>query len=184
MKKIDKRYLIILLLLVASISASFTYAYWTSDVTGNTVSNSSTVTIGEGLASKTVVTVTNPESTGTLVPVGKKTYSVNPTTAKESITLEYDVKWASELSNTASGAKGTLSATVKSIKVGTTDTNSIQANLVTSSVVITDSAIVADSATKKVAVTFQLSEPANKAIYDQIATKVITAEIVFTVAVN
>lgn len=174
--KTRKTVLVLLLLVIASISASLTFTYWSSGVNGNDKTVAGEVTIGEGLAAETVVNVVNQTSTGPLVPVGQLANS--PSGSVDSVSLTFAVDWDSAVTNTATGAQGTLSAVVGAVSI---DGSGEYASLVNTTVTIANNVLVADGDAKEVVVTFTLNNPADKTAYEAVAEKDIVANITFTV---
>lgn len=158
----------------------FTFAYWASGIQGNSDSTTGTVQIGSGKTATTVVEVDEYLAAGEhLVPVGRADAS-NEATAVESVTLTFDVVWTSEISNTASGADGSLKVTVDSVLIDGVDT---YASLVNIAGVESyqDTAIVVDGDDVVVTLTVTLTEPETKEAYAAIATKSIVITFNFEV---
>ncbi len=177
----QKKLVIGLLVMLALVVTSFTYAYWSSvSLTGNSVGNS--VVIGEGRTA--TVAVTTAGVSGTLVPAGKATTSIS-TTPVEYVIFTFDTDWNDNLA----AVTGTLAATVSNIKIGGVTTN---AGLVITAVQIggtvtagtlngNGSTAITPTTNVNVYVKVTLTEPTTQAIYDAIKNATITFDVTFVV---
>ena len=162
-----------LLLMLAIVVTTGTFAYWASSVSGNSADVSKTVTIGQGGVVTTTVTLGATTGSGAdLVPDGR--------------TGDHDVEWTIPVEWDAChadgyGVTGDLEVTVVySISPGTlTDT---QLDEMFSFGVTGDGAITEGAAAQNVILTLTFdTEPASKLIYDEVQNGNLTVTITFTV---
>jgi hypothetical protein len=164
----SKKLAIGLLVMLALVVTTGTFAFWASGVTGSNDSATGTVTIGTGDAVTTTVTVGNETSTGPLVPVGFEGGSdVN------NVDLIFEIDWDG---TGAEGATGTLVVTVDSIEVGGTDYSGLFTVDVSSQPSITAGTLF--DYTVNVEFT---NEPADQAEYDAVAGNDVVVTLTFTV---
>lgn len=168
----NKKRLALLLLMFAFILSGVTYAYWASDVAGNNKSlNSTRVLVGTGQTVKTTVNLSETSATESkvLVPTGKKAFSTAGAGKEivEKVTLQFEVKWKSDVPNAAQGTVGQLTFTNTAITIDGATTNNALVNV--SKVEPMD--IVADGSAVIVSVDVTLLEPETKEVYDAIAGK-------------
>ncbi len=170
---------IALLLMLAVVVTTGTFAYWASSVTGDTSDTSATasVVIGEGNAASTTVTfgTVGDDGSTALVPTSQG--------SNDTIVFTISVSWDSASGTTADGAIGTLSIADTYVLTGLTDAEIDAMFDVTYSF---DSTITAgDASDTVVTVTLVFAvEPADKATYDLVATKTLQLDLDFTVTPN
>lgn len=165
------------LLTLSLLLTTFTWAYWSNSVEGSHDDMSNTITIGAGGTASTTVTVTGGTK-DTALPLVPSTRGVESKSV-EVVTITFQVKWDSAVANTATGTPGILTVTNKANTIGTsTDTN---INGLVKVEAIADQAIIADGKPVTVTTKVTLTEPATKAIYDQVAAKEILSLFDFVV---
>ena len=179
---------IALLVLLAFVTTTGSFAYWASSVTGPTAGETvGTVTVGTGNAVTTSFTLDNSTSTGgLLVPATQLANSAAG--AVSSVTVTYDVLW-SETSGQLGGTSSTATLTVTPV---VTLTDSLGASVTTQAVldlitvtpnVGNTSSLDLNAATAStLSWTITMSEPNNQAEYDEIAGGEIT--VTFTWALS
>lgn len=189
MKNLKRKNLVLALLVLFALAVSgTTYAYWAATVgVTNPSAIEETVTIGAGQSVSTTVSVLESGGTGTLVPAGRAT-----TGQVESVTFIYTVDWTEDESGTfASGTPGTLTVSIGNLLVGeAADSNNLVNVNVTEgptdliSENYTVGVVLNDTGTYTVTVVVTLDEPADASQYSAVATKNITFDLTFAVAVN
>eukprot|EP01156_Anaeramoeba_ignava_P024487 Anaeramoba_ignava/c8415_g1_i1.p5 GENE.c8415_g1_i1~~c8415_g1_i1.p5 ORF type:complete len:184 (-),score=18.00 c8415_g1_i1:2084-2635(-) len=181
-----KRNLVIALLVTLMVALSgATFAYWASSVSGNNDSATGTITIGEGGAATTSVTVADETDGGLLVPSGNE----DDVTTFDNVDLTFSVNWDA-VDAEASGAASTLSVSVDSVVIsgGASDGQDILVGSVTGWELITVSVTSGEGAITEgipvdVVVNVEFTnEPLNQAQYDAIANLAIVVTLTFTVA--
>jgi len=188
----QRKLVIGLLVMLALVVSSFTYAYWASTVTGNENTATGTVNIGAGNTAATNVAVGNQTGAGTLVPAGRA--AVSPGSPVEFVVLQFSVTWTSAETGLATGTVGTLAAVDSAILI---DSVATHAGLVGITIRIgagfdengdptgtVNNAIIVDGAAVIVYVKVTLTEPSTPAIYAAVATKPITFTMTFTTTVT
>lgn len=189
---------IALLLMLALVVTSGTFAYWASSVTGNNTTASGTVTIGEGGTATTAVTVSDQTDAGTLVPYGRDADADPLVGDTEYVLLTFPVTW-SETTDLLDGAtptstlaavvsaeqingNGTLGASyvITDVRIGGT-TPSITDGGTVWTLGGTDSTTITLDTVINVYVLVQLGEP-TQADYSSVANQNITFTVTFTVS--
>lgn len=166
------------LAILSLLLTAFTWAFWSSNVSGNTTNKANTVTLGQANTATTEVSLTDASATPkALVPPTRSKDSVGETV--ESVEYVFDVKWSSELSNTANGTVGTLSVT----NTGNTFADlADQYGIALVSFNTNNVEIIADdSKAVRIVATVTLREPDNKEQYDFVAAKVLKSNFEFSV---
>ena len=171
-----------LLLLLAMVVTTGSFAYWASSVNGNNDATTATVTIGSGGAANTVVNLgaLADDSSVNLVP--------NTQTGDHVIVFTVDVTWTSELGTAADSTVGTLVASEvyqTMVTGGTlTDTDLDLMFDTTYSYAPSDQITVGRSAiTVTITLTFT-TEPGSQAIYDTLVQNDLVLDLTFTVTPN
>jgi hypothetical protein len=171
---------IALLLMLALVVTSGTFAYWASSISGDAATQSgASVTIGEGNAVTTTVTVTGPTAGGAtgLVPTA---YAATAG-VEDTATFTYAVDWDADSAEAGSGFTGDLAVTFSNKSLGTLTPAEIDAmfNFVVTS---GDGAITEGAAPGNVVITVTFAtEPATQAIYNEVALGTLTFDATFTV---
>jgi hypothetical protein len=174
-----------LLVMLAFVVTTGTFAYWASGVAepaDEVVTE--TITIGEGNEVTTSIDLTNNSTLGTLVPANQSGNSVGTTV--ESITLSYNILWEEDGTQTQladTTTTGVITATP--IVTVTTGGNDVTAT-VGSLVVVTPggsnpSSITLDGSAAIFTYTVTLTEPTTQAQYDDLATGEIEIEITWVI---
>jgi len=167
------RKMIIAVLLFAAVAVSgATFAFWASGVNGNNDSATGTVTIGEGETVETTVTVADVAAGGTLVPVGYEESGVTVNNEDKEFTVEWE-------GTGATGATGTLNVSVTSLSLGTLTQAEIE-SMFTIDVTATPSITAGTPLTHTINIEFT-NEPADQAMYDQVASGSLVVTFDFTV---
>lgn len=174
----SRKLVIGLLITLALVVSSATFAYWASSVNGNSDTATATVTIGEGGTAETTVTVADLNDTSALVPTAYVEVGVTTDTA----TLTLPVLWA-DTGDQASGATGTLAVSVTSKTLGTLTEAQIDA-MFTITIVSGTGAITVDNSQDVVITVEFTTEPGTQAIYDEVANGTLTLSLSFTVTAN
>jgi hypothetical protein len=192
MFKRSRKLVIGLLIMLSVMVSGFTYAYWASAVNQGQITATGTVTLGEGNAAATTVTVGNQTSGGPLVPVGRA--AVSQGSAVEFVVLQFSVVWSSDIANTAIGAAGTLAAVESAVLINGVDTHAGLVNLTIrigagfdvngNPIGTPNNAIIVDGSAVIVYVKVTLTEPSTQAIYNAVAGKNITFTMTFTATPN
>ena len=169
-----------LLLMLAFVVTTGTFAYWASGVSApadEVVTEN--ISIGEGNAVSTTIDLTNNSTLGTLVPADQSANSVGTTV--ESISLSYSILW--EEDNTESQLDGTTTtATITATPVVTVLDENGDASSASGLVNVTagasnPSTVTLDGSAVVFTYTVTLTEPANQVEYDAIANGDITIVI-------
>lgn len=173
----SKKLLVGLLLLLAFVFTTGTFAYWASSVAGDASTVGGTVTVGTGDAVTTTVTVTAQSDTnGNLVPVG---YAVSPDV--DNLNLTFPVQWDADQAG-ADGIDGTLAVTLSNFAIGTL-TGTAVTDMFTITVSSGDGAIT-EGVSQNVIINVQFTnEPADSATYAEVAGNNLTFDVTFTVTV-
>ncbi|MEC9485832.1 MAG: hypothetical protein UMR38_08225 [Candidatus Izemoplasma sp.] len=172
----SKKLGIALLVMLALVVTTGTFAYWASNVTGNSTSATGTITVGDGDSVTTTVNVADviDASGNKLVPVGYENAGENEVS---SLTLTFDVNWVSS-GTAASGVVG-------DITLGLTSATNASSADVTSlfSAALTGGpyTVTTDGSATTVSVTITLTEPANATEYNSVAAQDIDLALTFTV---
>jgi len=168
----NRKLVVGLLVMLAVVMSTLTFAYWATGVTGSDQTATGTIVIGEGDAVTTSVTVANQSSTGNLVPVGydQDAADVN------NVDLTFSVLWDG---TGAEGAAGTLAVTMDSIEIDgeTIDVSGLFTVTVTSGT----GGITAGTAQPVVVNVEFTNEPANAADYALIANGNLIVTLSFDV---
>eukprot|EP01155_Anaeramoeba_flamelloides_P023097 Anaeramoba_flamelloidesa630_267.p2 GENE.a630_267~~a630_267.p2 ORF type:complete len:183 (+),score=20.20 a630_267:882-1430(+) len=174
----SKKLVVSLLVMLAVVMSTLTFAYWASGVTGESEIASNTITVGSGDSVTTEVNFTGLSNIST---------AIVPTSIDEnndSITYVYTVVW-DETSNDSvlTGSTATLSATAALAIPSSNPTNvtSNELDLFDVSVSIGNASLTfGDSTTVTITVIFD-TEPADQAQYDLIASAVLDLNVTFTI---
>lgn len=169
----NRKLVVGLLVMLAVVMSTLTFAYWATGISGNNDVASNTIQIGEGDAVTTTVAVSGSASSALdLVPVGREEAGVSVS----SITYTFDVEWAGTSSalDTA-GATGDLSA---AIVLSGADASELA--LFTVSTYAGESVVYGSTTQVTVTVTFT-NEPADQAQYDLIANASLNLSVTFTI---
>ena len=169
---------IVLLLMIALVATSGTFAYWASGLGAGTADYASaTVTIGEGTTESSSVSFGTVSNTGSaLVPTS------NAATAgvEDTATWTIPVQWAQDSGTEFAGDAGTLAVTVTYAMSNSTLT-SAQLDAMFSFSVTGDGAITEGAAAQNVVVTVVFdTEPTNEATYLDVINETLTVTITFT----
>ena len=181
-----------LLLLLAFVFTTGTFAYWASSISVTEDTAVGTVTIGSGGTAETAVTVGDVTNAGTLVPYGRA-----ETGDVEYVLLTFSVSYDETTDLLGGEGTGTLSATISNKAI---NTNTGLASYVITEVqvggttpTVTDggtgysldgtpaTSIIVDGDDVNVYVLVELGEPANASDYNAIATYNITFTVTFDV---
>ncbi|MFA5471635.1 MAG: hypothetical protein WC219_06280 [Acholeplasmataceae bacterium] len=169
-----QRKLVIGLLVILAVAVSgFTFAFWASSITGNSVIATNTIQVGEGDEVTTTIALDTEVSSGLdLVPVGREVASESVST----ITYTFDVEWAGASSAAdAAGATGTLNITPVLSGAGASELA-----LFTVTAASTQGVTYGSTTEVIITVTFT-TEPANAAQYALIANAELTLTVTFLV---
>lgn len=175
----SKKLGIALLALLALVTTSGTFAYWASSVAGDADVANASVTIGQGNAVTTTVTLGGPTAGGSaaLIPTAYATPGTEDTA-----TLTYTVDWDADAAG-AAGIPGTLAVTFSNKSLGTLSEAQIDAMF--SFTVTSGAGAITEGGQNTVVITVVFgTEPATAAIYDQVANGSLTFDITFTVTVD
>ena len=168
-----KRKLVIgMLILLATLVSGFTFAYWASNVSGDTDTATGTVTIGTGDAVTTTATVSDVTNSGPLVPVGHS--------GTNQVDLTFNLLWTSNNDATGDALTGVLAVNIDSVQIEGVD----YSHLFTVTLVSGDGAITEDSSQAIVINVEFTNEPADATEYALVATKSLVITITFTVTPN
>jgi predicted ribosomally synthesized peptide with SipW-like signal peptide len=175
---------IALLVMLAFVVTTGTFAYWASSVSGPANDTTvGTVTVGEGNAVTTSFTLTNTNATGgDLVPAAQLANSA--VGAVDSVTLVYDVQWVEDVAGQLTGTTSTAPLTVTTVVTLEDSLGNpvVDANVLALIVVTPDAGNAATltlgAAASSLSFVVTMTEPANSAEYDLIANGTIT--ITFT----
>jgi len=168
----SKKLVVSLLVMLAVVMSTLTFAYWASGVTGSDQTATATIAIGEGDAVSTSVVVGNQTNAGELVPSGYEDDSAT----FDNVSLTFSVNWSG---TGAEGTVGSLAVTADSFMVGANDVSGLFSMSVTSG----DGAITAGSAQSVVINVSFDTEPATEALYDAIANGSLVVTLSFDVTV-
>ncbi|MFH1692959.1 MAG: hypothetical protein ABH890_01610 [Bacillota bacterium] len=165
----QKKLVIGLLVMLALVASSFTYAYWSNVVLTDDVIDT-TVTIGEGRTATVTASLTASGS-GTLVPTGELANSVSasPTT---SLVYTFTVDWAD---NGYTGQAGTVAIVIDNIS------NATAAGLLNFVASPVSGSAITEGTQLVVTVTITLDAPANVTDYNAIINAAVTFDVTFTV---
>jgi len=171
----SKKLVVGLLVLLAVVFTTGTFAYWAIGVNGDDATTTGTITIGEGNTVSTTVSLgaaVNSQNADDLVPSG-----FAETGKIESLTLTFNVDWASTGLD-ASGLTGNLAVSFDSA----VNTNSDDVLSLFNASGLTGYTIDTDAATSTtVTITITMDEPADQSEYNLVANEDITLGFTFTV---
>lgn len=166
----QRKLVIGLLVLLAVAVSGFTFAFWSSGVTGNSDTATGTVLIGEGDAVTTTVTVDPENDTNPMVPTAYKTGT------EDTVVLTFDIDW---VGTGATGTLGNLAISVTDKTLGTLTPTEIEAMFT-----ITPQAgvVVTAGTTQTATLTIVFAnEPASQAIYAQVANGNLVLDLTFAI---
>jgi hypothetical protein len=172
----QRKLVIGLLVMLALVVSSFTYAYWASSVTGNTDDATASVTIGSGNAVTTTVSVADLGLAEDVLLV-PSTFENNTTTFDE-VEFTFNVNWTG---TGATGAVGTLAVTNVFSMTGLT-VEQLNA-MFTFEIVSGAGSITAGTAQEVTVRVIFANQPANQAIYALVAAGTLNLTVTFTVTV-
>lgn len=158
-----------LLVALALVVTTGTFAFWASGVTGSSESATGTVTIGSGDAVTTTVVVGDATNAGPLVPVGQ--------TGTNNVDLTFGVDWDG---SGATGATGTLAVSVGTILIDGVDYSGLFTVTVTSGT----GAITAGTNQNVVVNVEFTNEPADQTEYNAVATNDVIVTLTFNVTAD
>lgn len=167
---------VLTLLMILVSGFTITYAYWASTINVTQAPDKTdTIRVGEGQTVETTVLVNGgTDNTLLLVPVGREVADVSVS----SITYTFNVVWAGDSTNSATGAKGYLSASAD-----LSGADETELALFTVSEYATTTVTYGDTTEVSITVTFT-DQPANKAQYDLIKNAILTLTVTFNVNPN
>lgn len=172
----NRKLVVGLLVMLAVVMSTLTFAYWASGISGDDDVASQTITVGTGEAvTTTVVLSKDSQTSGVLVPAGRADNSVEGT-AVESVVIQYTVTLDEDQdNNTFDGDEATLSVAYSNLLVdGVADTYDLV------NISLSYTATIAVDGTQTVTITVTLDEPANQTEYDAVAGLDITFDLTFT----
>ncbi len=172
----QKKLVIGLLVMLALVVSSFTYAYWNNITAPADDTAAGTVTIGEGDTITTTVVVGNVSDTSALVPT---TYVATPG-VEDTAALSFSVNWSG--GSGSAGTPGTLTATIDSYTLGTLTETQID-DMFTITVTSGTGAIVAGTLQNVIITVVFTTEPGSETIYNQVALGTLTFNLTFSVTV-
>lgn len=171
-----KGFMIGILAFLLTFGVGTVFAYWAGVISAPTEEKEEpTVTVGVGENITTSLTITPTVEGQNLVPTNRK-----DETNTDTVTFTYVVEWT-ENGDTdfGQGHKGTLKVSCKNLKVNGSDANN---GLFTVSINSAETDIYLDQGTVTVVVTIIFAtEPETQEIYNQVAGKNITFDVVFKV---
>ena len=157
----SRKLVIGLLIMLAFVVSSFTFAYWAGAVTGLEQDTPGTVSIGQGGTSTVVLAFDEATNNGDLTP----TAYAGPDTSE----LTFNVVWSEDTLNTASGT-GSIGVTIESFSLGTLSEAQIEDMFNISITAGNDASITMNGLPVQITITVIFeNEPATQAIYDQVA---------------
>lgn len=177
---------IALLVLLAFVTTTGSFAYWASSVTGPTNGETvGTVTVGTGNAVTTSFTLTgSPATGGDLVPAAQLANSAAGAVA--SVDLTYGVQWT-ESSGQLTGTTSTATLTVTPVvtvtdSLGADVTATVGALITVTANGANASSLTLGAASVNLTWTVTMAEPANQAEYDAIAGGEITVTLTWALS--
>ncbi|MCF7930396.1 MAG: hypothetical protein K9L02_02675 [Acholeplasmataceae bacterium] len=168
----QKKLVIGLLVMLALVVSSFTYAYWSS-VDLNDTATGASVTIGEGRTA-TVTAALTASGSGTLVPTGEVGNSVSSSPVT-SLVYTFTVDWDD---NAYTGLGGTVAISAGNVS------NATAAGLLNFAFSPVSGSAITEGTQLEVTVTVTLTAPANVTDYNAIINDAVTFDITFTVTPN
>ena len=163
-----------LLLLLAMVVTTGSFAYWASSITGDSDVVAASVTIGTGNAVTTTITVDDLADTSGLIPTA---YGVAGTDDTAVLTLP--VAWDADLGG-ADGSTGTLAVVLDSYTLGTL--TELQIDAMFSITVTSGTGAITEGTPQNVVITIVFgTEPGTKTIYDQVDLGTLAMSFTFTV---
>jgi hypothetical protein len=179
---------IALLVMLAFVVTSGTFAYWAAGVTGPSASDTTgTITIGSGNTATTTFSFTSTtDSDSLLVPSGFE----NGTTTFATLPLSYELQWITDgvggtVDLTGTTTTGTLSVSIAVVVIdddGLTDVTASVGSLISVTEVDTPASITLGAAAATYSFNVTMSEPADQAEYDLLAGSEI--QVTFTWSVG
>ncbi|MCF7926196.1 MAG: hypothetical protein K9L74_01280 [Candidatus Izimaplasma sp.] len=169
---------IALLVMLALVVTTGTFAYWASSVTDGTNTVGGTVTVGTGEQVTTTVTVTaQSDLNGNLVPVG-----FEDATKVNNLDLTFPVTWTADQAG-ADGIVGNLNVTISNYAIGTL-TGTAVTDMFT--VTITSgSGAITEGVSQNVIINVEFTnEPTDSTTYSQVAGNDLTFDVTFTASAN
>lgn len=167
----QRKIVIGLLVMLALAVSGFTFAFWSSGLTGNFDVASGTIAIGEGDSVTTTVVVENESNSVPMVPTA---YAIG---SEDTVVLTFDIDWTG---TGATGALGNLVISVNSYTLGTLSEAEIDAMF---TITPETGVVVTNGTTQQATVTVVFTtEPASQAIYNQVANGTLEINLTFTVS--
>jgi len=172
---------IALLLMLALVVTSGTFAYWASAINGDAATQSgASVTIGSGNTVETTVNVGGSPTAGGSTGLVPTAYAATAG-VEDTATFTYAVDWDRDSNEAGTGFTGTLAVTFTNFSLGTLSEAQILA-MFTITVTSGDGAITEGAAPGNVVINVEFTtEPADSTIYAQTATNTLSFDAVFTV---
>ena len=175
----NRKLVVGLLVMLAVVMSTLTFAYWASSVSGsNSTVASNSITIGQGEPVTTSVSFAAQNAEDALVPTA---YIEN--TGDDTSVLTFSVEWNEDTDLDADDTAGTVVATISNYSLGSLT----QAQILNMFTFTVDSATAitldGDAVSYSVSVVFA-NEPATKAIYDEVASGTLSFDVTFTVTVS
>ena len=165
-----------LLLMLAMVVTTGSFAYWASGLGGANDTIASTVTIGEGEEESSTITLGALSSTGlALVPTG------SGAAGDDTATFTVPVSWDQDSGTEFAGDTGTLVVSIVYSMSGNSYNHS-ELDAMFSYTVTGDGSITEGAAAQNVVVTIVFdTEPSTETIYDDVINETLTATITYTV---
>lgn len=163
-----------LLLMLAMVVTTGSFAYWATSFAGDSDVVAATVTIGTGNAVTTTITVADLADTSALIPTA---YGVAGTDDTAVLTLP--VAWDADLGG-ADGETGTLSVVLDSYTLG--GLSELQIDAMFSITVTSGTGSITEGTPQDVIITIVFTtEPATKLIYDAVDLGTLAMSFTFSV---
>lgn len=178
----NKKLGIALLLLLALVTTTGTFAYWAAGIAGDAATDTgASVSIGAAEQITTTVSLNDPTaSASNLVPTAYVESGVTVDSATFSYTVNWDANGEEAYTSIGGGFAGTLAVTFGNFSIGTLSGTDVT-DMFTISVTSGDGAITEGTPnTVVITVTFT-TEPADLATYNEVASGTLTFDVTFTV---
>jgi len=171
----QRKLVIGLLIMVALVVSTFTFAFWNGTIDWNDEVAANTIEIGSG-RTVTVDAALTLDPTDVLVPVGKVNQS-NEANAVTQVNMEFEVDWADTGDNVTSS---TITVTPSAYTLGTLTPAEILSMF---TFTVTSDNLITNGATKTIVLNIEFTnEPLDQAMYDQVANGTLTFTVTFAVA--
>jgi hypothetical protein len=177
----NKKLGIALLLLLALVTTTGTFAYWAAGIAGDTQTDGASVTIGAAEEITTTITLNDPAASASgLVPSAYVESGVTVDTATFTYTVNWDADGQEQYTSIGSGFAGNLVVSFSNFSIGTLSGTAVT-DMFTISVTSGDGAITEGTPNTVIITVVFANEPADQATYNEVAGNNLTFDVTFAV---